>query len=189
MPRQHRNHASGLHGQSVRERMRNAVIAIACAILVFPTTAAAEVCDKIVGEHWRRGDGPAWSVALPEIEWAQVPLGAWAVVLGIPCVLALATFASRISLLAAIFLKWTGYAAVAMMVIFAFFFAHGIFFPEDIRFAALRESCISVRTDWRSVSIDVGVMALLVLFYVWMAFRMRRFERSVEARQRRLVAS
>ena len=176
-----------------RERTRHILMAIACAILVFPTVAAAEVCDKVVGEHWRPGDGPAWSVTLPgSFDWTKVRPAEWAVLLGVPCMLACMTLAERIPLLTASLLKWVGYLATGLVVIVALYAMHVMIFLDGldaIHALAAKEGCIGIRHDWQDVLINGGVMALIVSAYVLMAMRMKRFERSVEARHRRLVAS
>jgi hypothetical protein len=183
----HRDHASSL----AHERMRHALMAVACTMLAFPTAALAEVCDKVVGEHWRPGDGQARMVTFPDPDW-KVSLNLGAIALGIPCLLALVALTGRISLLAAIVLKWVGYVVAELAVFVAFFAVHGMVFLEDIdaiHALAGKEGCIIFHHDWGAVAINAGVIALIVLVYAWMAFRLRRFERSVEARQRQLVAS
>jgi hypothetical protein len=165
-------------------------MAIACAMLAFPTTAAAQVCDKVVGGHWRRGDGPAWTVTFPDSDW-RVLLALSVIALGIPCLLAVVARTGRFSLLAAIVLKCVGYVAVGLAVFVAFFAVHGMVFLEDIdaiHALAGKEGCIVFHHDWGALAINAGVIALIVLIYVWMAFRLRRFALSVEARHRGVVA-
>jgi hypothetical protein len=177
-----RRHARGL--------VRQALIAIACVPLAFPDAAAAEVCDKVVGEHWRPGNGPAWTVTFPRSDWANVSLATWAIVFGIPCVLTLATLRSRIPLLLAIVLKWVGYVLAALIILVAFFAMHATIVPEGldaIHVLAAKEGCVVFRTNWRAVAVNTAVVGLIVLPHLWMAFRMKHYERLVEARHRHPV--
>lgn len=183
-PSQRQLRARGLAGQ--------ALIAIACALLAFPDAAGAEVCDKVVGEHWRPGNGPAWTVTFPRSDWANVSLATWAIVFGIPCALTLATLRRRISLSLAVFLKWVGYVLAALIILVAFFAMHATLVPEGldaIHVLAAKEGCIVFRTNWRAVVVNTAVVGLIVLPYFWMAFRMRRYERLVVARHRHPVGS
>lgn len=171
--------------------MRYAPAIALLTVLWLPDQALAEVCDKVVGEHWRRGDGPAWSVTYPSSDW-RVLLAFCVIGLAIPCALALVTLPGRFPLLAAVVLKWVGYVVTGLAVFVALFAVHGMIFLEDIdaiHALAGKEGCIVFHHDWRAVLINAGVIALIVAGYVWMAFRLRRFEHSVETRHRGLVAS
>jgi hypothetical protein len=190
----HGDHASGLHGQShARERVRHALVTIACAMLTFPSAAVAEVCDKVVGEGWRRGDGPAWTVTFPGIlEPARLSFGAWVVAFGIPPGIALVSSWVRIPLLGAIVLKWIGYVVAGAVALFAFFMVQGMIFLQDvdaIHALAAKEGCMVFHRNWRGVSINTGAIALVVFAYVWMALRLKRFELRMEAEHRGLARS
>jgi hypothetical protein len=190
----HRDHTPGLHGWlHVRGRVRHAVIAAACAFLACPTVAAAEVCDKVVGEQWRRGDGPAWALTFPgAFDPTRLPLAAWVVAFGIPLGIALATFWTRAPLPAAIVLKWIGYFVAGLAALFAFFIVRGMIFLQDIdaiHALAAKEGCIVFHHDWRNVLINTGAVTLVILAYGWMAICLKRFELRMEAEHRRRVAT
>jgi hypothetical protein len=156
-------------------------------MFAFPATAVAEVCDKVVGEHWRPGSGPAWTVTFPRSDWPGVSLATLAIAFAIPCVLTLVTVRSRASLTLAIFLRWAGYVAIAVIAIIALYAMHVTIVPEGlgaIHLLAAQEGCIVFRPDWRAVAVNSVVVGLIVLPYLWMAFRMKRYERLVEAQRR-----
>ena len=172
--------------------MHHALIMLACAMVAFPDAAAAEVCDKVVGEHWRRGDGPASIVTFPgTVGLTKLSLAAWVVAFAIPLGIAFVSSWWRISLLAAIVLKWVGYVVAGLVVLFAFFVVQGMIFLQDIdaiHALASKEGCIIFHHDWRNVLINTGAVSLVVLAYVWMARRLKRSELRMEAEHRRPVA-
>jgi hypothetical protein len=162
-------------------------------MLSWPTMAFAEVCDKIVGEQWRRGDGPAWTVTFPgTFDPTRLSLTAWLVAFGIPLGIALASSWTRTSLPAAIVLKWIGYVVAGLAALFALFIVQGMIFLQDIdaiHALAAKEGCIVFHHDWRNVLINTVVIMLVILVYGWMALRLKRFELRLEAEHRQTVAS
>ena len=150
-------------------------------------TALADVCDKVVGEHWHPSDGPAWLAYTAELSGMSlaVPL----VLFGIPAVIVgeqigLKVLASaRASIIAAVYLKWLAYVVTGLIAAVAFFTLWDFIAGDGIMRAAAHEGCISLKTN----VLACAAVALVVGFYGWTAWRMRRFEQEAETRYRSLA--
>jgi len=140
-----------LRRSRVRELSRHAPLVL--ALLLVPTLAGAEVCDKAVGESWRPADGPVWLLN---------PVG-------LP--IAVTILVSGLVLVAVARLRWFGYLGSAFLVLNAAVLVFADLVPEhDIYLAQIREGCRSYRTDL----MDVGLMTIFAVAYGWLGHRAKR---------------
>jgi hypothetical protein len=136
--------------------MRWALNVVACALLAFPTAAAAEICDKAVGEAWRSEQGAVWLLNPVGFPYALTGLVAGL----IPLLIVKAPW-----------LQWLGFAVSAVLVVIAVIVVTGDLIPQhDIYLAQVREGCRSNRTDL----MNVGLMLAIGVSYAWMGYRLRR---------------
>src|ERR1044072_496025 len=184
-----RDHATRL---SHRELCGGAILrGIFCVVLVMflaTSPAVAEVCDKVVGDHWRPSDGPVWTVVAGS--WASISPVVLLLLFGIPAALAslpiaLKIASERVSFVAAVYSKWLAYVAAVSAAFAAFFLLYDFVAGDDVMRVAASEGCISLRTNLAAC----GAVVLGVLVYGWTAWHMRRFARNAEARFRSLVPS
>jgi hypothetical protein len=164
------------------------MLSMPIALIAAPGIAMAEVCDKVVSEQWRPADGPARTVVSGD--WISVSPVFALLLLAIPVALismpiALKAFhaGERASFMAAVYLKWTAYAAAILVALSAVFLLRDVNDTDDILRAAAREGCVSLRESWTLF----GATALVVLLYGWTAWRTRRFASAAETRFRGLV--
>lgn len=118
------------------------------------TPALAEVCDKVVGDAWSRGDGPVW---LLNPGWSGAGI--------------ILTIAAVVSLGYMIFAPRLGYVLAVVFVVLALW--EGLllaawFDDRDIFDAAVHEGCLSAPTK------STGVLLLLALaaISVWRRLRL-----------------
>ncbi len=121
---------------------------VACLFLAFAVTGAdAEVCDKVMGDHWRPEHGPAGRLG---------PLGALLLVGG---------------LLAAMRAPWIGYAGAALLVSYAALIMFVDVIPNHQAYqAAVREGCSSVALDVA----NAALYCFLAFAYWWLGYRADR---------------
>src|SRR5262245_47377006 len=114
MPRRQRNTGRS-RAPSQRQRVGEfslRVIVALTATFAAPSPAAAEVCDKVVGEFWHPSHGPAWTTG-PTLLWSLVPPLFGIFLLAIPSILILGIFGSDRFRNAAGKVKWLGYFGAA----------------------------------------------------------------------------
>ena len=157
------------------------------ALVAVSTAAVAEVCDKVVGEHWHPSDGVVktvfdwdWSGISPVVP--LVVFGIPAAFLGVPLLLRALRARERGAFITGVYLKWVAYGAAAFMTLVALFLIRALFFDAVLQSAA-SEGCITWTTNWTAVA----MITLVVLLYGWTAWRLRRFACHAEARFRILV--
>jgi hypothetical protein len=146
-------------------------------VMLMPAPVLAEVCDKVVGEHWRRGDAPAWTYVSRSVWefllWLALPvLVAELIVLGILAILSagyLFSSVRRVKLAACVCLA-------AYFVIVALFVFVDRVHPDYIMLGAAEEGCILVRIEWSGL----GVPILFASLFAWLAFRLRRGVREAQ---------
>ena len=157
------------------------------ALFAASSTALADVCDKVVGEQWHPSDGPVWAVYTAEL--GRISLAVPLLLFGIPAAIVgaqigLKALASeRASFVAAVYLKWLAYVVTGLIAAVAFFTLWDFIAGDDIMRAAAHEGCISLKTN----VLACAAVALVVGFYGWTAWRMRRFEQEAETRYRSLA--
>ena len=162
----------------VGELTRLAVAALA-STLVMLSPAFAEVCDKVVGEHWRPGDGPAWTIG-PTLLWSLVPPLAGIFLLVVPAVLILGIFGHGRFLNAAAKIKWLGYFGAGFFAIVGFLDLSASILPitDDILLAAVDEGCLALRTE--PYALGLGATVLLALLYGGAAYSSTRLQRTAK---------
>jgi len=157
------------------------------ALFAASSTALADVCDKVVGEQWHPSDGPVWVVYTAEL--GRISLAVPLLLFGIPAAIVgaqigLKALASeRASFVAAVYLKWLAYVVTGLIAAVAFFTLWDFIAGAAIMRAAADEGCISLKTN----VLACAAVALVVGFYGWTAWRMRRFEQEAETRYRSLA--
>jgi hypothetical protein len=112
--------------------------------------AAAEVCDKVVGEGWQPSHGPVWL-----LNPVGFPVG-------------LTILLAGLVLVAAVRSRWLGYSASGLVVLVGatLIFVH--LMPEhDIYLASIKEGCRSYLTD----VIDVALLLSFACAYAWLGHR------------------
>ena len=190
MPKHH-NRDRAASGPSQRQLCVAAILrGTGCAVLVLfaaTTAAVAEVCDKVVGEQWHPSDGPVWVAYTAEL--GRISLAVPLLLFGIPAAIVgvqigLKALASeRASFVAAVYLKWLAYVVTGLIAAVAFFTLWDFIAGDDMMRAAAHEGCISLKTN----VLACAAVALVVGFYGWTAWRMRRFEQEAETRYRSLA--
>jgi hypothetical protein len=140
-------------------------------LLICSGTSIAEVCDKVVGEDWRRGDGPMLVVG-PEPLWKLM--------------LALAVLMLGAAALVALFLAWmgagrwlttinpttTGCLAGALYCVLLLIWAlHDRVYPypNPIMRVAAEEGCVSLVPAW----LDFLLPAAFAALFGWATWRSR----------------
>jgi hypothetical protein len=121
-------------------------------LLVIPTAALAEVCDKVAGETWQTDHGPIDAVTWP---WA---LAAFATI-GTSVGLIVWTRSRRLAWGAALFA-----ALLALLGLANLWMDRG----DLVTIAAVQEGCLSPNQSTRHL-IGVGALGLLAALYVRLA--------------------
>jgi hypothetical protein len=151
-------------------------IAVLASILVMLSPAIAEVCDKVVGEHWRPGDGPAGTYILP-LMWTHIPLSIWIILLGVLCFFAVAILGGGSLRFVAAKLNWLGYLCAALLAMAAVVGLDSVMDPDPVIAGAINEGCMSLRTEW----IGVGAAIFVSLLFAFAAHGVKRLQRTAEA--------
>jgi hypothetical protein len=129
------------------ELIRHAFASVALTLFFVPP-AHAEVCDKVVGESWRSADGPVW--LLNPVGWP------------------LALLVSGLLLVSIFKLKWLGYVAAALLLLYVLVFFCVDWFPDhQVYRYAIKEGCRSYHTDL----MDAALMFCFALAYAWLGYR------------------
>jgi hypothetical protein len=113
---------------------------ITSALVLASFPAAAEVCDKLVGESWRPDQGPAWlfNPFFPQlVVWAIIAVG--------------------ITLTALLRRRWVGYMAAILCLLVV-----GVILMEPppgdpVRIASVRDGCAAALT----MTLDAAIAAAL----------------------------
>jgi hypothetical protein len=125
------------------------VVCVSVAVLLAfaPTSADAEVCDKVMGDDWRREHGPAGR------------LGPFSILILIA------------GLLVAMKRPWIGYAGAALLVSYAALIMFVDLIPNHQAYqAAVREGCSSVALDVT----NAALCCFLAFAYWWLGYRTDR---------------
>jgi hypothetical protein len=138
-------------------------------LVTVSTPVLAEVCDKVVGEHWQPADGPAGTYVLPLI-WLLMPSIAWWGLVGVLCLLIVGILARGTALTVAARLRWLGYLCSAFLVLLAWVSLYEVITPDDVIAGAVKEGCMSIRNEW----LNIGAMIFAAALYSWAAFRVYR---------------
>ncbi len=127
------------------------LIALAALLLLAVSRPAfAEICDKAVGEDWRRAHGPVWL-----LNPVGFPFGMTILLVA----LVLVARAKR---------SWPGYVAAALAVASAASLALVDVIPDhDIYRMQVREGCRSFRTD----VMQIALLVSFALAFGWLGFR------------------
>jgi len=143
---------------------RTTAAATGMAALLILSPAAAEVCDKVVGEHWRPSDGP-----LPLI-LVYMP---WVIPLGLLCFFLLGIFGGGPLRVAAAELNWLGYLCAVLVAVIVVLDLGIATYPDEVVIGAIQEGCISLRVEWNGGF----VMAVVALLLGMTAYRAKRLQR------------
>jgi hypothetical protein len=128
---------------------------LALALLILPTIANAEICDKAVGDAWRREHGPVWLLNPVGFPFGLIFLAGTLILLAVV----------RIQ-----WFQWLGYFVAALLLLGTFLLIVADLIPQhDIYMAQIREGCRSYRTDLMNVAVSVPLAA----FYAWLGYRVR----------------
>jgi hypothetical protein len=183
MPRGRQRDTGTSHMPSQRrlrigEPVRLATAALAVTLVTL-SPAFAEVCDKVVGEHWRPGHGPAWTIG-PTLLWSLVPPLAGIFLFAVPAVLILGIFGGNRFLNAAAKIKWLGYFGAAFFAIVGLLdlFASILPITDDVLLAAVQEGCLALRAE--SYALGLGATVLLALLYGAAAYGFARSQRAAK---------
>jgi hypothetical protein len=183
MPRRQRDtgtsHMPSQRQLRIGEPVRFAT-AVLAATLVTLSPAFAEVCDKVIGEHWRPGDGPAGTYVLP-LFWTLIPPGMWIVFLGILGFFATGVLGGGSFRLVAAKLNWLGYLCVALFAIAAVIELYDVTHPDSIIVGAIKEGCMSLHFESVRVWVGIGTPTLVSVLFALTAYGAKRLQRAVEA--------
>jgi hypothetical protein len=153
--------------------------AVLAATLVTLSPAFAEVCDKVVGEHWRPSDGPAWTIG-PTLLWSLVSPIVGIFLLVVPAVFILGIFGGGRFLNAATKIKWLGYLGAIFFAVVGFLDLYDSMLPitDDILLAAIKEGCLALRTE--PYALGLGATVSLALLYGGTAYCVARRQHSAK---------
>lgn len=129
-----------------------AVLTASLILALCPSTAAAEVCDKVAGEAWRPGDAPVWYFAHPVVSVVLVLAFIFAALLD-----------SR-WLYAVVSAGFLGLAAIEALILLG---------DWDIYSFADREGCFSTRGTMAAIALLIAA-ATAGLILAWRCGRPRR---------------
>jgi hypothetical protein len=121
--------------------------------------ALAEVWDKVVADHWRPQDGPAW---MPDLA-TSVPIGFILV--------------GGLAIVAVLKLRWLGYCATAILLLMMAVMLADIIQADDVYKAAASEGCRSLATDL----LNIGMLGASALAYLWLGHRAKCARETSEA--------
>jgi len=122
----------------------------ATSTLMMITSAAAEVCDKAVGEAWQAEHGPVWL-----LNPVGFPIGLTLLICGL-------------ALVAVTRNRWIGIVGAVLLLLYASALVFADLVPQHyVYIAQIREGCRSYRTDL----MDLALIATFALAYVWLGHR------------------
>lgn len=177
MPRRQRDTSTSHMSCQRQLRVRELVAAVLASTLVMLSPAVAEVCDKVVGEHWRPSHGPAWTIG-PTLLWSLVPPLVGILLLAVPAVLIFGIFGGNRFRNAAAKITWLGYVGAAFFAVVAFLDLNAVVLPitDDVLLAAVKEGCLALRTE--PYAFGLGATVLLALLYGGAAYGFARLQRA-----------
>lgn len=119
------------------------------------STAAAEVCDKTIGEGWTSANGP--------VLYVEHPIGRWVFLV----------LAAVLTLVWAFRLKWLNLLLLPILILVGLVMLYPLLFPDQMTSLELREGCRSLG----SMVADFLIFFSLALISLVLIYRHRKLAR------------
>ena len=142
---------------------------VALLILLFlinsMPTAIAEVCDKAVGEHWTRADGPVSTVPFGGFHVLKAPVVALLLMSSIAAAVVVRFRRARRSM--ALFFAILCAFLAGLLVALGIYELHLINSGEPVTLAAIREGCVTTSPTGGIEGPAVIFVVSALCFWVW----------------------